>query len=172
MENTFTTREEGKVFLQGHAISLKFKLRTKGYDSKRRREVFICHRAKSYTRKSSGIRNNTSTIITDCPYKVVLRQNHKNDMLWSSTVTNDHNHSLDCHVKVPFTTEELQALAQSRYAGITPRQQLAQILNQNQNRNVGSKDVYNANLRARSELFRTRTPLQVLIDLAPSQSTL
>jgi hypothetical protein len=72
------------------------------------------------TWKSSGIRNITSTIITDCPYKVVLRQNHKNDMLWSSTVTNDHNHSLDCHVKVPFTTEELQALAESRYAGITP----------------------------------------------------
>jgi hypothetical protein len=106
--------------LQGHAISLKFKLRTKGYDSKRRREVFICHHAKSYMEIFSGIRNITSTIITDCPYKVVLRQNHKNDMLWSSTMTNDHNHSLDCHVKVPFTTEELQALAESRHAGITP----------------------------------------------------
>jgi hypothetical protein len=51
---------------------------------------------------------------------------------------NDHNHSLDCHVKVPFTTEELQTLAESRYAGITPHQQLAQILNQNQNRNTAT----------------------------------
>jgi hypothetical protein len=118
MENTFTTREEGKVFLQGQAISLKFKLHSKGYNS--RREVFICHLAKSYTRKSCGIWNNTSTIITDCPYpyKVVLHQNHKNDMLWSATAMNNHNHSNDCHVKVPFTTEELQVLAQSRYAGI------------------------------------------------------
>ena len=65
--------------------------------------------------------------------------------------------------------EEVQALANSRSAGIAPRQQLAQILNENPNRNVGSRDVYNANLRTRSELFQTRTPLQVLIDLAIEQ---
>jgi hypothetical protein len=146
MENTFATWEECKLFMQGHSISLKFKFRTEGYDSRRRQEAFICHCVRSYTRKSSVIWKNTSTIMTGCPYKLVLQQNQINNMLWSSTVTNNHSHSLDCHAKIPFTTEELQALAQSKNARIAPCQELAQILNQNPNCNVGSKDVYNANL--------------------------
>ena len=166
MENTFSTREEGKAHCQSYCITSTFKLYSKGFDSVRNREVFICHRAGVYRSKSRGARNNSSTITTGCPYKVVLRQNRTGDMLWCSAVINDHNHPLDYRVKVPFTAEEVQTLATSRNAGIAPRQQLAQILNQNPNRNVGSKDVYNANLRSRIELLQTRKPLQVLMDLA------
>jgi hypothetical protein len=88
-------------------------------------------------------------------------------MLWSSSVTNNHNHSLDCHHHQGITST-----CRIKICRNYPRQQLAQILNQDQNRNVGSKVVYNANLQARNELFWTQTPLQVLIDLATEKDYL
>jgi FAR1 DNA-binding domain len=114
VESTFLTLDEGKAYYHTCCNTLNFKIRSKGYDSVKKREVFICHRAGVYQSKSCGSRNNTSTIRTGCTYKVVLRQNRRGDSLMRSAVVNDHNHPLDYRVQVPLTAEEVQTLANSR----------------------------------------------------------
>lgn len=69
-------------------------------------------------------------------------------------------------IRKPFTETERAELQRLCEAGVKPRAQLATIINDNLNRNLGYQDVYNANAKARLEFMNSRSPVQVLLDLA------
>ena len=53
-----------------------------------------------------------------------------------------------------------------RQAGAKPRQQLAFLLNDDLNRNISYRDIYNENLKSKIDLLQGRSTIEALVDIA------
>jgi hypothetical protein len=175
-EGVFTNPQAAKAALQEHAKNNGYAI---SVDSSNIKRVFyICTKGGKYSSKGkdptvhlSRQRRNTGTIKTECPYKVVVR--NEESVGWKlQVVDNNHNHgpvtalsALPQHRVAAMTPQEREMVKKMRSQGITPSQILNSLRCDNPDSHLIPRDIYNLLASLRVEELDGKTPTEWLLEV-------